>query len=165
MLVRNQNLKKENNSMKIHYKFIEHERFEDAPFVGALISAIDCHFNCKGCFNQYLKTQPTLEKSCEEIIQEIKNNPFNEGIILGGLEWTEQPEEAIDLIISAIAEGLKVMLYTGYTEEEFIKKFPEIYYSTPMYIKFGKYDENQKTNSNVTHQVKLATSNQIIKEI
>jgi pyruvate-formate lyase-activating enzyme len=102
--------------MIIRYKMMEHERFEDAPFIGCLISAIDCHINCKNCFNQHLKTYPTLTKDSKSIIEEIKSNPFENGIILGGLEWTEQPEEMLDLIESALNENLKVILYTGLSE-------------------------------------------------
>jgi organic radical activating enzyme len=149
--------------MIIHYKYIEHERTEDAPFVGALISAVDCHFNCKGCFNQYLKSEPTYEKDSKEIIQEIRSNPFNQGIILAGLEWTEQPFEMLELISLAIQNNLQVILYTGYDENMFLNIFPDVY-SMPIYIKFGKYDENLKTNNNELHQIKLSTKNQSVKK-
>lgn len=99
--------------MEIRYKFIQDERTEDAPFVGALISAIGCKNKCKGCFNRHLKTYPTLKNTAEEIIEMVKSNPFNEGIILGGLEWSEQPIELIELCKVASENGLKVMIYTG----------------------------------------------------
>jgi organic radical activating enzyme len=149
--------------MKIHYKRIDHERTEDAPFMGALISAVDCHFNCKGCFNQYLKTEPTLTKDSKELIEEVKSNSFNQGIILGGLEWTEQPIEMIELILLAIQNDLQIILYTGYDESIFMDTFPDIY-RMPIYIKFGQYDENLKTVINESHHIKLATENQRVKK-
>ena len=57
MMVKKQNLVKECNlKLIINYKTIVNERTEDAPFIGALISAIDCKFNCKKCFNQDIKS-------------------------------------------------------------------------------------------------------------
>ena len=147
--------------MIIKYKTIEHERYEDAPFIGALISSIDCHINCKNCFNQHLKELPTIEKSSQEIIDIIKANPFNQGIILAGLEWTEQPNEMRELINVALLNNLQVMLYTGLSEESFNNQFNDIYNMPNIYIKFGSYQENLKSN-NKMHNVKLATSNQII---
>ena len=65
--------------MKIHYKLIEHERTQDAPFVGALISATRCNYNCKNCFNQEVKKYKTQVKEAEEIIR-------TESISINGIE-------------------------------------------------------------------------------
>jgi hypothetical protein len=70
----------------INYKLIENERMGDAPFIGALISSCDCKFNCYHCFNQHIKKLPTLNENAENLIKHIKQNPFNKGIILAGLE-------------------------------------------------------------------------------
>lgn len=107
--------------MKIKYKSITHERTEDAPFVGALICANNCKFNCKGCFNQEIKKLPTLINTSEKIIAEVKSNPFNQGIILAGLEWTLQPQELIELASLASKNGLQVMIYTGLDLPDFQK--------------------------------------------
>jgi recombinational DNA repair protein RecR len=40
-----------NLNQRINYKLIESERVEDAPFMGALISACDCKYNCPNCLN------------------------------------------------------------------------------------------------------------------
>lgn len=99
--------------MKIHYKFIEHERTQDAPFIGALICASKCNLKCKGCFNSVLKKDETLEGYSEDIIEKVAENKFNEGIILAGLEWSETPLEMFELCRLASENGLKVMIYTG----------------------------------------------------
>lgn len=145
----------------IRYKLIEHERSEDAPFIGALISAIDCHNNCKNCFNQHIKRLPNIEASAEQIILEIKKDPFNQGVILAGLEWTEQPMEMQELIECAIKSNLQVMLYTGLDETTFKQRFADTY-KMPIYIKFGRYDESLSTDKNLQYGVKLASSNQYI---
>lgn len=98
---------------------------------------------------------------CSDIIKEVKSNPFNEGIILGGLEWTEQPEEMIELIDMAIENQLKVILYSGLSEKIFKKKFPQVY-SKKILFKFGDYRDNERTAENIQYGVSLASKNQNI---
>lgn len=174
--------------MQIHYKSITHERTEDAPFVGALISATDCAFKCKGCFNRHVKKLPTLTATAEDIIKEVLSNPFNEGIILGGLEWSLQPLEMLTLCQVAQRNKLKVMIYTGCELYEFFEKIGECAqnkYGTPMdntmsikiltgssllnyslpnpyYIKTGRYVKEQRSDDYQMFGVKLASTNQII---
>lgn len=148
--------------MIIRYKSITHERVEDSPFIGALICAIDCNINCLNCFNQHMKDLPTIYKETQDIINEILANPFNKGIILGGLEWTLQSEEMKELIYLAQQNNLEVMLYTGLDENVFKTNFPDIYNLSNIYIKFGKYKEELKCNNNVQYGVKLASQNQKI---
>lgn len=154
----------ENKSMLnklVSYKGIIHERAEDAPFMGALIIATSCSNDCRGCFNQHLKNAKTYLRYADEVIKEVKQNPFNDGIILGGLEWSEQPDDAIALISCAAAAGLEVMIYTGLTEEEFYRRIPR-HYLHNCYIKFGKYDEKCLSDTYTSFGVKLASTNQYI---
>ena len=154
----------ENNSapkMMINYKWIEHERCEDAPFVGALISACDCKFNCPNCFNQHLKELPTLTKSCEDIISEVKANPFNKGIIFAGLEWTLQIRECVALAREAKKNGLQTMVYTGHNlldDEVTMLQMSQCF----DYIKCGRYIEELKSANHIEYGVVLASSNQHI---
>jgi len=145
----------------IRYKTIERERMQDAPFIGCLISAIDCYFNCKGCFNQHLKDSPILKIDEYELLQSVKDNPFEEGIILGGLEWVNQAEEMLRLISIAWQMDLKVMIYTGMDEEHFFNYVRKDIFEG-VYIKFGNYDPHQLSDSNVQMGVKLASDNQKI---
>jgi pyruvate-formate lyase-activating enzyme len=71
--------------MKIKIKGIYHERTEDAPFIGALICANDCKFNCKNCINEELKYSNGYYMEDIKIINEVLFNSFNKGIILAGL--------------------------------------------------------------------------------
>ena len=152
--------------MQVKYKSIEHERTQDAPFVGAMVSAVGCPFNCPGCFNQHLKDMPTLYSTAEGIIAEIKKNPFNEGIILGGLEWSTYPVELYNLVRTASRNGLKVMIYTGMTEKEFDQKVGVVllgaFINDDFYIKFGEYAVEQEPIDKVEFGVNLASSNQYI---
>lgn len=145
----------------INYKTIEHERIEDAPFVGALISACDCRFNCKNCFNQLVKKLPTHTNTSDEIIRQIKSNSFNDGIIFAGLEWTLQLRECIELASKAKEAGLQTIIYTGY---DFQSEMVSILINADCfdYIKCGRYIEELKTANHVEYGVVLASSNQHI---
>lgn len=145
--------------MIIRFKGITPERTEDAPFMGALVCAIGCSRGCSNCFNQYMKDEPIQYIEAQEIIKTIKNNIFNQGIILGGLEWTEQPEEMMELIKLAQQNNLQIMLYTGMDEMQFRNTFPTL---ADIWIKVGRYNETLQCNDNVQYGVKLATSNQKI---
>ena len=143
--------------MKIKYKILEHERVEDAPFIGALLSAIDCKFNCRNCFNQPLKNQPTLQTEDIDIIKEIKTNPFNKGIVFAGLEWSLQSNELVRLAKLAKENGLQTMLYTGmsFVSDRDIAQYFD-------YIKCGRYEEELKTINHIEYGITLASSNQHI---
>lgn len=145
----------------INYKLIEHERCEDAPFVGALISACDCKFNCPKCFNQRIKSLPVISKSTTDIIAEVKSNNFNKGIIFAGLEWTLQIEECIALAREAKLQKLQTMLYTG---NDFKSRIVGTIVLSRVfdYIKCGKYIDELKTTNHIEYGVVLASSNQHI---
>lgn len=149
----------------IRYKLIERERFQDAPFVGCLISAIGCSLNCVNCFNQHIKEMDTLYINTDEIVDMIKNNPFEEGLILGGLEWSEQSDELIELVNTVMDNNLKVMIYTGLTEIEFFNIVDKSKLQSGVYIKFGRYINTNKTITNIQFGVNLASENQYIKII
>lgn len=151
--------------MKIRYKSITHERVEDAPFVGALICAITCHINCKGCFNSSIKEASVLYGRADELITTVEKNPFNEGVILAGLEWSEQPKELMRLVKEASKRSMKIMVYTGYDLDVFLKRVPEILLYPEVYVKYGRYDENQLSLTHKVYGVQLASKNQNIELI
>ena len=146
----------------IKYRGIIHERCEDAPFMGALIIAENCSNNCQGCFNQHLKETRVFEGTAEEIIEIVKDNLFNDGIILAGLEWSEQPEDVIELVKCAKKNHLEVMIYTGLSEEGFAERLWDSSL-TNCYVKFGMYDANYLSDDYYSLGVKLASTNQYVK--
>jgi organic radical activating enzyme len=146
----------------IRIKGIWHERTEDAPFVGALVSAVDCHYMCQNCFNQHIKEYKTIERTALDIVIDVINNKFNEGIILAGLEWTLQPLEMEELIHISLEHHLKIILYTGMKEIDFSLQFAQLYV-LPIYVKFGRYVEELSDNNYFSYGVKLASTNQYIK--
>jgi len=145
----------------VSYKGIIHERTEYAPFMGALIIGVSCRNNCRNCFNQHLKDKPTYIKFADEIIEEVQQNQFNDGIILAGLEWSEQPDDTIALIRCAAEVGLKVILYTGLTEYALYRRIPRKFL-VGSYVKFGAYDETKAADNYKSLGVKLASTNQYV---
>lgn len=133
-----------------------HERCEDAPFMGALICAVDCDLGCEECFNQHLKTNVIKSDTVDLVLRQVKNNQFNQGIIFGGLEWSLQIEEAVELADKAFNIGLYTMLYTGRD------CLPMCIIQHFDYIKCGRYIRELSCNNNTQYGIKLATSNQRI---
>lgn len=155
------------------YKLIEHERTQDAPFIGALVCAPSCKGNCKSCFNQHMKKAPTLEKSSKEIIEEVKANPLNDGIILSGLEWSDNLSNLIPFLIDISKSDLQCILYTRREYDEIVKMMFDFTDSNEdfssfelhkalqkMWIKTGPYKKDLKPK--FAGGVKLASKNQDI---
>lgn len=149
------------NQKVINYKYIETERIGDAPFMGVLISACDCQFNCKNCFNQHVKNLPTKQIKLYELIDIVKSNPFHRGIIFAGLEWSLQTEELIDAIELAHQNNLLTMVYTGCDKNSDYVQYL-IDNTSVDYIKYGKYKEKLTTANHIEEGVILASKNQHI---
>lgn len=148
--------------MIIWHKGLFEERF-DAPFVGMLVAATDCHINCPNCINEWIRDCPIIQDTSDNIFSIVESNKFVEGIILGGLEWTYQKNEMTFLLKEAVKRGLKAMLYTGMYEEEFKIHFPDVY-DLPIYIKFGQYIDNAKSSVDIPTGIFLASDNQYIRD-
>ena len=148
--------------LMIQYRGIKHNVLNDAPFIGAIIIAPSCFRECLGCQNKDLKNSPLYDNTAFDIISLVKKNKFNQGIILAGLEWTCSPNEMKELIHAGLDAELQVMIYTYMTEIKFTDTFPDLF-QLPIWVKFGEYVDSLKTDSNIQHGVKLATSNQCIK--
>lgn len=157
--------------MIIRHRGIYHTRF-DAPFCGALISSISCDHGCPGCINDSLKygDDGIVSQPLSDILEEVRSNPFNDGIILGGLEWTLQREEMLAIIQQALASDMNVILYTYHTETSLYCLIPELYTILPdgnhlyrgLYIKYGEYREDLVSDTHVSYTVPLASTNQYI---
>lgn len=150
--------------MIIHHRGLYHDRL-DAPFVGSLLFAVDCHHNCKGCCHADRHTGKVYESEDTKLIEEIKNYKFSEGIILGGFEWTEQLDELLDIIDLARSNNLEVILYTHHTEEELRDIVPQLYTRKGVYVKYGEYRRELSSKTYTSYGVQLASTNQYIKII
>lgn len=150
--------------MLIHHRGIYHDRL-DAPFVGTLVFAKDCHHHCPGCCHEGRHHTPIYEEDSVEIIKKILDYGFSEGLVLGGFEWTEQPDELLELIREARLHELKIILYTHHTEDSLRTMLPELYSYKGIYVKYGEYREEEKSSTNIQYGIPLASENQYIKII
>ena len=150
----------------IKHKGIKHNIINDAPFIGAIIIAPTCNKGCRDCINKHLKRDKVsiYKEPVKKIIYKIKNNPFDKGLILAGLEWTESSNDMKKLIEETLKEKLEVMLYTYLVEDKFKQKFPKLY-KLPIWVKFGEYNKKFKNDNYFSYGVKLATTNQYIKKL
>jgi len=145
--------------MMIRHKGLEHNIYGEAPFVGARLCAITCSRGCPGCQNRHLLNEPYQETDAADLIEAVVLDPFDEGIIFGGLEWTEQPDELNYLVELAKRSGLQVMVYTGLTEEEYKSRFTH----KNIWVKFGEYSEKHKAPAYYSCGILLPTTNQHVK--
>ena len=150
--------------MMIKHRGIYHDRL-DAPFVGSLIFAIDCHKGCKGCCHADRRNTPCYEDTGQDIIQKVLDYKFSSGIILAGFEWSETPEEMLELIRLARLNNLEVIVYTHHTEQSLRCLIPELYQYKGVYVKYGEYVESLRVDTYSSMGVKLASTNQYIKVI
>lgn len=149
------------NGAKFKHRGFESGVTSDAPFIGLRISALDCHMNCPGCHNQHLKTRPILESNTKAVLNMLEAT-INEGVILGGLEWTNQPTEMLNIIEDVTAAGHLVMLYTGLDRDHFKKVFPQLWGVPGVWVKYGTYDSARDGRYEETFDVHLASDNQHI---
>lgn len=152
---------KHQDSHMISHKGIEHGIVTDAPFIGSRICAMTCHHGCPECINHALLDAPYKVENVYDIISEVLENKLSQGIILGGLEWTEQPYEMIWLIGVALDSGLKVMLYTHHDIEYILQTYPA-FKRKNMYIKCGEYRKDGRAYMDEKHDVFLVSDNQVI---
>lgn len=150
----------------VRYKGIEHGIVTDAPFVGARICAITCSNNCPDCINKHLlgPEYEIKEAYAIDIVCDVMANSINRGIILGGLEWTEQPLEMLALIQAAHIMGIETMVYTHLTLKEFLTQFPELK-GRKIYVKCGDFRKDARGYMDEKHDVYLASGNQKIYEL
>ena len=145
------------------YKGIVHNILNDAPFIGAVVIANHCSMPCTDCINEHLKSHEyTMDDSAETIVEKVKANGLNQGVILSGLEWTEQAEDLVELVETALSQGLDVMVYTHHSETAFFRIVPQLV-GKKIYVKFGLYDASKRSDNYFSCDVKLATTNQYIK--
>lgn len=127
-----------------------------------------CSFKCGRaiCQNAALVDEPDIEISIDEIIDRYLNNPLTEALVIGGLEPFDSWEE-LQCLISLFRywSGDKIIIYSGYTEEELGKeKLDWLLLYEPIVVKFGRYVPNQSPHFDKILGVNLASDNQYAKK-
>ena len=87
-----------------------------------MVFAQGCPHRCKGCHNpQTHDFDGGYDTTVENIINEVKKNPYLKGVTLSGGEPFCQAKPLAVLAKKAHELGLDVITYTGYTYEELIE--------------------------------------------
>ena len=128
----------------------------------------DKEAGCAVCQNSTLAHEPSIEVSIEGLINRYLQNPITSAIVCGGLEPLDSIDELYDFLWELRRHtNDDIVIYTGYTEEEFqaITNGRRIYNLPNIIIKFGRFIPNQEKHYDETLGVQLASPNQYAKRI
>ncbi|MGI6012662.1 MAG: anaerobic ribonucleoside-triphosphate reductase activating protein [Oscillospiraceae bacterium] len=90
----------------------------DGPGLRFTLFTQGCPHHCEGCHNpQTHDFDGGVERSTDEIIEILLNNPLTDGITFSGGEPFCQPEACAAIAKAARAHGLNVWAYSGWTIE------------------------------------------------
>lgn len=170
--------------MKI--KGITDECFSDFKEPSMYIAFPKCSFKCDieangtFCQNSQLAKEPTLEVEKEKLIERYLKNPITKAIVLGGLEPFDSELDLlpfIDCLRRQYECYDKVVIYTGYTEQELQEGrwgngneenqknyWQDLLNYGNLVIKFGRFVPNQEPHFDEVLGVMLASDNQYAKE-
>ena len=95
----------------------------DGPGLRFVVFTQGCVHACPSCHNpETHDINGGTEKSVDEIITEMRNNPLTDGLTLSGGEPFLQAEPCAVLADAAKANGLNIWVYSGWTYEELLEK-------------------------------------------
>lgn len=105
--------------MKLRAPFYLENFFQDQPYFSLLLIAPYCDFSCYNCQNRHLSANEVRNFTIEKLAAVFGNNPFVEGITIGGLEPLLSPGDFIKEVVELIRlTGIrKVTFYTRFTSE------------------------------------------------
>jgi pyruvate-formate lyase-activating enzyme len=129
--------------------------------LATLIIANSCNIGCENCCNEHLKDKESYDVNPKELLEFIHKSSFNNYVVLGGLEWTEQIDDLCLLLDLFDKENINCILYTGLSEDEVTKKYPKIL-NYNLLVKFGSYQKDLDER-HCSFDIPLASSNQYIK--
>ena len=155
--------------MKI--KGLTDTNFTDYKLPSLYIATPYCSFKCDKecgravCQNSALAHSITYNVSNAAIAKIYNDNPITKAIVFGGLE----PLDSADLFetineLQAACKIQRVVIYTGYTEEEIQSQFPQLLSLHNLVIKYGRFIPDQKSHFDEVLGVYLASNNQYAKE-
>ena len=118
------------------------------------------------CQNSALAQAPNIDISTNTLIERYMDNPITQAVVCGGLEPLDSWEELQNFImLFRYWCGDKIVIYTGYKEEEIQDKLEWLKLYEPIIVKFGRYIPNEKPHYDEVLGIKLASKNQYAKVI
>jgi hypothetical protein len=157
----------------MRYKKIVEERFEDYKKPSLYIGCISCGGKCakegkfspKLCINNAWQALPVNYVNNTDLIFHYLKNPITTSIVFGLLEPMEQADEIFEFI-RELREDFHcsddVVIYSGYTEEEFslFGWYEKLRPYENIIVKFGRYIPNRPSHFDEVLGVNLASENQ-----
>lgn len=154
-------------------KQIIQEDFTNYKEPGLFIGTACCTGKCwkeqglpaSTCQNEPIYNAPIIEVDAERLVKLYLSNPITKCVIFGGLEPFDTFED-MDAFLYELRVKHQchdtVVIYTGYTEEEFNANLTWQWIRTydNIIIKFGRFMPNQPHHSDPILGVELASPNQ-----
>ena len=145
--------------------------FTDYKLPSLYIAVPYCSFKCEKdygraiCQNSSLAKCDKISVTVDKLVELYQANPITQSFVFGGLEPLDSPEllEAI-VELQARTNPRRVVIYTGYTEEEVLTTHPQILTLPNLIIKYGRFVPDQPSHFDPILGVNLASPNQYAKE-
>ena len=130
--------------MKI--KGLTDTNFTDYKLPSLYIATPYCSFKCDKecgravCQNSALAHDTIYSVPNAAIAKIYNDNPVTQAVVFGGLE----PLDSTDLLeaitdLQTMCKIMRIVIYTGYTEEEVQSKFPTLLSTTNLVMKYGRF--------------------------
>ena len=102
---------------------IEPESIVDGPGFRYVLFVQGCPHHCNECHNpESWDFNAGIEMSVDEIYNDIKNHPHDDGVTFSGGEPFCQVHELLELAKKIKADGYSLYSYSGFTYEELIAR-------------------------------------------
>ena len=145
--------------------------FTDYKLPSLYIATPHCSFKCDKecgravCQNSALAHDTIYSVPNAAIAKIYNDNPVTQAVVFGGLE----PLDSTDLLeaitdLQTMCKIMRIVIYTGYTEEEVQSKFPTLLSTTNLVMKYGRFVPDQLRHFDEILGVYLASENQYAKE-
>lgn len=147
--------------------------FQDQPYSSMLLIAPNCDFTCEGCQNKHLKDN-YRDFDIGYLVDIYKENPFYQGITVGGLEIFLSGDKFLKDLLEFIKKAKvgKITIYTrfelGYNRlNYFIDSLNALPFLKELYVKTGNYDKNLESKIIKINnwELKLSSENQDFNKI
>lgn len=129
---------------KIRVAQILTESLVNGEGVRLVVAFQGCNIGCPGCHNPELhSTDGGYLTTVDEILSHVTE--LTNGITISGGEPTMQPSQAYQLLAAAKRRGLRTLMYTGLTKEQW-ESHPWFSLIMPVLdqIKIGPYQEENR---------------------
>ena len=135
--------------MKLRSPFFLENLNQDQPYSSMLFITPYCDFKCLGCQNKHLADNDVNDFPVDELVEEYKNNPFVEGVTIGGLEVCFSGDHFLEDFIKflTITKCPKVTIYsrfnlTNHYLDKLIRCLTLLHSVEELYLKTGHHVED-----------------------